>query len=94
MNEDYESPMADVEREPDPDPRVITMQRVVDLERQHESAVREVEYRQKKAAILGEELSGARDELYSLLGLSSKGMNVAPMSDREAKRIAFERSTR
>ncbi|MGY1773511.1 hypothetical protein [Blastococcus sp. SYSU D00813] len=76
------------------DRRVLAMQRVVDLEHQHSWAQRDADERQKKAALIGDELAEARDELHSLLGLPSRAMNVSAMSREEAKRIAADRFPR
>lgn len=84
MSQYDDVPMA---AEPEPDRRVVAMQRVVDLEQQHQWAQRDADERQKKAAIIGEELSEARDELHGLLGLPSKS-NVRAMSGEEARKIA------
>ena len=67
----------------EPDPRIIAVHRVVDLERQHQDAQQEADRRAKAAAILREELSQARDELSGLLGYPSKssGLNATERED-------------
>lgn len=71
-------PMYDAEpAEPEPDPRVIAMHRVVDLEQQCYNAQREAERRAKQAAIAQGELQQAREELHNLLGFSGvEGMKA------------------
>lgn len=70
---DYDEPTTAMPAEPEPDPRVIAMQRVVDLEQQSYTAERESERRQKQAAVVREELAQAREELRNLLGFAGSG---------------------
>lgn len=68
-------------REPDPDPRVIAMQRVVEAEKRAEYAFREAEERQKRAKIAHEELAQAREELHNLLGVSGTSVHGVKVED-------------
>lgn len=63
-------------RDPDPDPRIVAMHRVVDLEQAAYEHERASEQAQKRAAISREELAQARRELHDLLGVS--GNDGAP----------------
>jgi len=77
--------------EPDPDPRIVAMHRVVDLEGQHQQAVWEVERRQKTAAILSGELREARDHLSGLLGYPSNSDGGKELNHDETMRLVEKR---
>jgi hypothetical protein len=75
----YESESEYVEAAPEePDPRIIALHRVIDLERQYNSVSREAEDLQKRQSIVREELSEARDELNGALGLPSNAKASDP----------------
>lgn len=87
MNEYPYEPAEDTS-DPEPDPRILAMHQVVDLERQYEQATREAEQRQKMAAIAREELSEARDLLAGLLGYPSNANKVKAMPSEIARSMA------
>jgi hypothetical protein len=59
----------DMPADPEPDPRIVMVQRVVDLEQQCYATQREAEQMQKRAAVVRGELDDARRELFTLLGV-------------------------
>jgi hypothetical protein len=86
---EYDYADENVATDPEPDPRIIAMHQVVDLEQQYEQATREAEHRQKLAAIVQNELREARDRLAGLLGYPSnanKPMASGGMIDIRATR--------
>lgn len=79
----------DRERDSEPDPRIIAVHRVVDLEQQHQQAQQEAEQRRKQAVIIRDELRLARDELAGLLGYPSN-----PTDPADAKAPLHDTPTR
>lgn len=79
----YEPDVPTIQNEPrEPDPRVLAMQKLVDLEQEAEMAQREADRRAKMAAIASEDLRQARDELENMLGYQSNSGINAPVGLR------------
>jgi hypothetical protein len=79
---------------PDPDPRIVAMHRVVDLEQQCYEAQHEADRRAKQAAIVQDELSRAREELHNLLGFDSSQGRKTPAMSREDVQAEMKRYAR